>query len=120
MKKLWKDGKAQDDVLEKACRIAEKYNLSKLVSTYIAKKEIDEKDIEKYLNPTRHDFYNPFMMPDMEKAVERIVKAFENNEKILIYGDYDVDGITSSSILKRFMQDRGIDAGVYIPNNRSS
>ena len=55
-------------------------------------------------------------MPDMESAVNRILKAIENNEKIIIYGDYDVDGITSVTVLKSFFQDRGIHVDEYIPN----
>ena len=60
------------------------------------------------MNPSRNDFYDPFLMPDMEIAVSRIIKAIENKEKILIYGDYDVDGITSISVLKQFLEDRGM------------
>ena len=55
-------------------------------------------------------------MPDMEIAVERIIKAIEKNEKILIYGDYDVDGITSVTVLKSFLEERGITISEYIPN----
>ena len=52
----------------------------------------------------------------MEKAVERILKAIENKEQIIIYGDYDVDGITSVTVLKSFLEERGIQVNVYIPN----
>ena len=52
----------------------------------------------------------------MEIAVNRILKAIENKEKIIIYGDYDVDGITSVTVLKSFFQDRGIHVDEYIPN----
>ena len=55
-------------------------------------------------------------MPDMEKAVERILKAIDNKEKIIIFGDYDVDGITSITVLKSFFKDLGIEVGEYIPN----
>ena len=55
-------------------------------------------------------------MPDMEIAVNRILKAMGNKEKIIIYGDYDVDGITSITVLKSFLKDRGIDVDQYIPN----
>ena len=55
-------------------------------------------------------------MPDMEKTVERIIKAINNKEKVIIYGDYDVDGITSITILKKFLEERGLDVGYYIPN----
>ena len=52
----------------------------------------------------------------MEKSVERIIKAIENNEKVTIYGDYDVDGITSITVLKSFLKDRGLETSQYIPN----
>ena len=117
MKKKWIEKEINLDIEKKAKQIEEKFGLSKLTSKLIAEKKLkSDKEIEIFLNPTRHDFRNPFQMPDMEKAVERIIKAIENKEKIVVYGDYDVDGITSSSILKRFMKDRGIDIGVYIPN----
>ena len=55
-------------------------------------------------------------MPDMNIAVERILKAIENKEKTIIYGDYDVDGITSITVLKSFLEDRGLHVDSYIPN----
>lgn len=116
MKKIWKKIEEVPNINQKIEIIQEKYKLGKLVSRIIANKNIDEKDIEKFLNPTRHDFYDPFLMPDMEKAINRILKAIEKNEKIIVYGDYDVDGITSSTIIKRFMKDIGIEVDVYIPN----
>jgi len=56
-----------------------------------------------------------FELRDMEKAVDRIVKALRQNEKILIYGDYDVDGITSTSILYDFFRRQNADVCYYIP-----
>ena len=58
-----------------------------------------------FIEPTRNDFYDPFLLPDMEKAVRRIIKGIENKEKIVIFGDYDVDGITSTTVLKKFLED---------------
>lgn len=117
MKKKWIEKQDEHDIETKAKHIQEKFKLSKLTSKLIARKKLEnDKEIEIFLNPTRHDFRNPFEMPDMEKAVDRIIIAINNNEKIIIYGDYDVDGITSSSILKRFFKDRGIEVDVYIPN----
>ena len=97
--------------------IQEKYKINKLLATILVNREITEKrQIEKFLNPKRNDFYNPYEMPDMEKAIERIIKAIENKEKIIIYGDYDVDGITSVTVLKSFLEERGIHVSEYIPN----
>lgn len=102
---------------EKIKELQEKYNINKLLATILSNRGIiEEKQIKKFLDPKRTDFYNPFLMPDMESAINRILKAIENNEKIIIYGDYDVDGITSVTVLKSFFQDRGIHVDEYIPN----
>ena len=95
--------------------ISNKYNVSKLVATVISNKNLTG-SIDVFLNPTRKDFYDPFLMPDMEKAVNRIIKAIQNKEKVIIYGDYDVDGITSITVLKKFLEDRGLVVDSYIPN----
>lgn len=98
-------------------QIVEKFNISKLVANIIVHKNIlTDDEIEVFLHPRRTDFHDPFLMPDMTKAVERIIKAISEKEKITIYGDYDVDGITSSTILKRFLAERGLCADIYIPN----
>ena len=105
MKSKWEYYKIDE---EKVKEIQEKYNINKLLATILANREIE--DVKKYLEPTRYDFHNPYDMPDMEKAVCRILKAIENKEKIIIYGDYDVDGITSITVLKSFFKSLGVDA----------
>ncbi len=95
--------------------IREKYNVSRLVATVISNKKL-QGSVDVFLNPTRNDFYDPFLMPDMEIAVNRIIKAINNNEKVIIYGDYDVDGITSITVLKKFLKERGLEVDSYIPN----
>ena len=111
MKAKWEYYKINE---EKVNEIQEKYNINKLLAIILANREIE--DIKTYLEPTRYDFHNPYEMPDMEKAVERILKAIDNKEKIIIFGDYDVDGITSITVLKSFFKDLGIEVGEYIPN----
>ncbi len=102
---------------EKIKEIQEKYQLNKLLATILVNRNITEKeDIRLFLQPTREDFHNPFLITDMKKAVERIMKAIQNQEKVTIYGDYDVDGITSITVLKSFLQDRGLEVATYIPN----
>ena len=95
--------------------IRKKYNVSELVATVISNKKLTG-SIDVFLNPTRNDFYDPFLMPDMEIAVNRIIKAIENKERVIIYGDYDVDGITSITVLKKFLAERGLEVDSYIPN----
>lgn len=114
MNKKWEVNEADDILINK---IAEEFNVSRLVANIIANKGLkNSHEIEVFLNPRRSDFHNPFLMPDMEIAVERIIKAINENEKVAIYGDYDVDGITSSTVLKRFLDERGLHADIYIPN----
>jgi len=62
------------------------------------------------------DLYDPFLMEDMDKAVDRVVKALEEKERIFIYGDYDVDGITGVSLLTLFLRELGGEIFFYIPN----
>ena len=113
MIKKWQIYESNNEKIEE---ISKKYNLNKLLATILVNRNIEENQIETYLNPNRKNFHNPFLMPDMEIAVNRILKAMENKEKIIIYGDYDVDGITSITVLKSFLKDRGIDVDQYIPN----
>lgn len=113
MIKKWQIYESNNEKIEE---ISKKYNLNKLLATILVNRNIEEKQIETYLNPNRKNFHDPFLMPDMEIAVNRILKAMGNKEKIIIYGDYDVDGITSITVLKSFLKDRGIDVDQYIPN----
>ena len=114
MRKKWKYYENKNK--QEALKLQEKYGLNSLISEILANREITTENAEIFLNPNRHDFHDPFQMPDMEKAVQRILKAIENKEKTIIFGDYDVDGITSSTVLKSFLKDRGLDVGNYIPN----
>ena len=114
MNKKWE---CYNNNIEEVQKIAKNFNVSNLLATILSNKNISsENEIEKFLNPTRNDFYDPFLMPDMKIAVDRILEAMNKKEKIIIYGDYDVDGITSITVLKQFLEDRGIEVGQYIPN----
>lgn len=113
MNKKWQIYETEEQEID---RISKKYSINKLLSAIIINRKIDEEKIEEFLNPKRQNFYDPFLMPDMEIAVNRIIKGIENKEKIIIYGDYDVDGITSITVLKSFLEDRGIQVGQYVPN----
>lgn len=94
-----------------------KYKINELLATILVNRNIiEEKEIKLFLEPTRNDFYDPFLITDMEIAINRIIKAINNQEKVTIYGDYDVDGITSITVLKSFFKDVGLEASYYIPN----
>lgn len=76
-------------------------------------------DAQKYLSPSLSDLHNPFLMKDIQKGIQRLVKAIYGREKVGIYGDYDADGITSVVILMKFLKDIGHDVVYYIPDRIS-
>jgi len=114
MRKKWEYKELEE---KKIKEIEKKFNVPELLATVLVNREIvDEDEIRVFLNPTRNDFHDPYLMPDMEIAVERILKAIKNQEKVIIYGDYDVDGITSITVLKKFLKTCGLEVDYYIPN----
>lgn len=72
--------------------------------------------IEKFFAPSLSDLYDPFLMNDMEKAVDRIIKAVTNKEKVLVHGDYDTDGITGSALIINNLRRLGLEVECYIPH----
>ena len=113
MNKKWQISEVNQEEID---RVSTKFNLNNLLASILVNRRITDDEIDVYLKPTRNNFHNPFLMPDMEIAVERIIRAIDSNEKIIIFGDYDVDGITSITVLKSFLEERGISVGQYIPN----
>lgn len=114
MNKKWQIYEVNEEKVEELCN---KYHLNKLLATILANRNIvKEEEIRLFLKPTRNDFHDPYLITDMEKAINRIVEAIEKQQKVTIYGDYDVDGITSITVLKSFLKDRGLEVSQYIPN----
>lgn len=114
MIKKWEFYNSDEKLVNEIC---EKYNLNKVIGKIIVNRHVvNDEDVRIFITPTRDDFHNPFLFKGMDIAVERIIKAIKNKEKILIYGDYDVDGITSTTVLKKYLMDRGISVDTYIPN----
>ena len=74
----------------------------------------DEFEIESFLYDT--DLIDPYTLPDMEKAVERVNQALENGERITVFGDYDCDGVTSTALLYSYLTSRGANVDYYIPD----
>ncbi len=114
MKKKWQYYEQNKELVK---QISEKHNISTLLAQILINRNIvDDSQIDIFLQPKRNDFHDPFLMLDMEKATDRIMQAIKNKEKTIIYGDYDVDGITSITVLKKFLQERGLETDYYIPN----
>lgn len=72
--------------------------------------------LDKFLNPDKYEAYDPFLFAEMDKAVARIKQAIEAGENILVYGDYDADGVTSVTVLLKTLRNLGANADFYIPN----
>lgn len=114
MNKKWGFYEFKEDIVQD---IAAKFGISEVLARILVNREITkEEDVKVFLEPTRNDFYDPLLLPDMKKAVDRIIKAIKTKEKVVIFGDYDVDGITSVTVLKKFLKERGLETGYYIPN----
>lgn len=91
-----------------------KFGVSEILSRVLLNRDIE--DIPGFLDKDSRVFYDPYLLTDMAKAVERIKKAISEKEKIVIYGDYDVDGITSTYILADYLANAGADVSYYIPS----
>ncbi len=113
MNKKWEAYEKDEAEIKK---ISENNNISTLLSTILYNRGIKDSEIKKFLNPKLEDLYEPFLFKDMDKAVDRICKAIDSKEHITIYGDYDVDGITSTAILVQFLASRGAVVDYHLPN----
>lgn len=95
----------------------ERFKLSPEISQILENRSINsEEEIKLFTNPSLDYLRDPFLMKDMGKAVERIKKAIELNERVWIYGDYDVDGVSSTSVLLTYFRSINFDVKYYIPN----
>ena len=88
-----------------------------VIATLLAQRGIDTFEVAKaYFRPHLGQLHDPFLMQDMDKAVARILHAIAQNEAVMVYGDYDVDGTTSVSMLTHFLRSQGIPVTPYIPD----
>ncbi|MEA3316442.1 MAG: single-stranded-DNA-specific exonuclease RecJ [Bacteroidota bacterium] len=115
MKKRW-ELKDEGDV--KAIEnLSESLGIDKLLASLLVQRDVKTYDEAKYFfRPQLDNLYDPFIMKDMNKAVDRILLAIENDEKILVYGDYDVDGTTSVALVYTFLKSIYPKMGFYIPD----
>lgn len=98
-------------------QLSQKLNISRTLTRILANRGLtDRQKINEFLNPSLDKLYNPLLMKDMDKAILRINSALKNREKILVYGDYDVDGITGTSIVVSGLKELGGSVSYYIPN----
>ena len=99
--------------------ISKEYDLDFLTSRLLANRNIHQKNIENFLNPKIKNFLpNPYNFKDMGKGLETISRHIKNKNKICIFGDYDVDGATSSGIMSKYLEQLNIDHFVFIPDRQ--
>jgi single-stranded-DNA-specific exonuclease len=108
----------QNPLDERLClAMKQKFDLDHALAQILAVKNIPLENVENFLNPSiKTSLPDPFELLDMQKAVDHAIDAIKNNKKITIFADYDVDGATSSSLLKRFFAQIGVDVGIYVPD----
>ena len=115
MQKVWKikEEKETSDVLVQAAG-------DKLLARLLVQRGMDTAEkIKNFLQPDTMNISSPFVFCDMQRAVDRIFDAIEKQEKILIYGDFDCDGVTSTSLLYKTLLHLGADVEFYIPNRET-
>ena len=113
MQKIWNVKKYDNELIE---RIKDTYKVSEIMAKLLVSRNIEFDEIDNFLNGTLDDLNDPYKIKDMDKLVERIDRALKNKEKICIYGDYDVDGITSITIMYQFLTKLGADVMYYLPD----
>jgi len=102
-----------------ALAIAQRHGLPDPVARLLAARDVDLDSVTEFLDPTLRRFLpDPSHLKDMDTAIARLVRAVEGCERIVVFGDYDVDGATSSALLLRFFRSVGGNIGVYIPDRR--
>jgi len=105
---------------EKAGFYAAELGISPLVTGILLERGFNDVDSMKdFLYGSKEPFHDPFLLKGMKETVERIERALENEEQITVYGDYDVDGITASSLLYVYLERRGAKVNTYIPKRKS-
>lgn len=111
----WQKNKTVDQ--KKEAQLSKETGLPLVVIQLLMQRGLNDEDtIDKFLNPSVQSFHDPYLLHDMAKAVDRITTAIENNEKMIIYGDYDADGMTSTTIMKEAIESIGGQVDIFIPN----
>ncbi len=116
--KKWKLKNSPDEKL--ILSLADTLNISNSLASLLIQRGITNfNEAKLYFRPSLDSLYDPFLMDGMQTASNRVIKAITDNQKICIYGDYDVDGTCSASLLYLFLKELGADVQTYIPNRLS-
>jgi len=94
---------------------ATRKDVPRILSLLLAQRGVEDEKLDSFLHPKLRDLQDPFMLPEMERAVERLFQAIDKGEKVCIFGDYDVDGVTSVALMFRAFQAYGLEVQTFIP-----
>lgn len=107
----------EDPDINAVLALADSLNISNVLAKLLLHRNITGFfEAKSFFRPTLETLYDPFLMDGMNEASNRVIQAITNNEKICIYGDYDVDGTCAASLMYLFLKNLGADAFIYIPN----
>ncbi|MDD4970062.1 MAG: single-stranded-DNA-specific exonuclease RecJ [Paludibacter sp.] len=114
---IWYYRTLTEQQIEVQKKLAEELSISPILSQLLVQRDIlTFEDARSFFRPDLSDLHDPFLMADMQNAVNRLTLAMEKNEKILVYGDYDVDGTTSVSLVYKFLKQFYSNVDFYIPD----
>jgi single-stranded-DNA-specific exonuclease len=107
----------QPEQAEAISNLMEVLNVPESIARLLAIRGISSfEDAKQFFRPTLNELHDPFLMKDMDRASERLSLAIRSNEKLLVYGDYDVDGTTATAIMYSFLKEFGVEVDYYIPH----
>jgi len=114
---IWSYRTLTNQQIELQNKLAEELSISPILSQLLVQREIlNFEDARSFFRPDLNDLHDPFLMADMQNAVNRLTLSMKKNEKILVYGDYDVDGTTSVSLVYKFLKQFYSNVDFYIPD----
>ncbi len=117
MNTVWKDSQCSMEVLKELLR---DIKVTPITLRVLMNRGIDTKEkADEFLNSSLNKLYNPYLMKDMDRAIEIMVEAINNKEKIMVYGDYDADGVTSTAILYKAIKSCGGIVAYHIPHREN-
>ena len=118
--KKWEISRVREEHADEIVSISEALGVSSLTGALMYNRGLRTSEAARaFINKETDAFYDPFLMRDMDKAVDAVNKALSERRKIAIYGDYDVDGVTSVSVMYLYLKSLGADVRYYIPSRSS-
>ena len=113
--KRWVAGRPNNPVL--AMGLAQQFDLPEIIASIISSRGIDAEGVNAYLDPKLNNLLpDPFHLKGMQAGIGRLVSALKEGQKVAVFGDYDVDGATSSALLCRYFRTLGLKLRIYIPD----